>query len=58
LTLRTRVLKRGVILGPRGLLCNLGEGRLVWHGPDLGPCPNGTTLIKGRDFIRRKRFRD
>jgi hypothetical protein len=58
LTFRIKVLERGVMLGPRGLLYNLGEGRLVQHRLDLGPCPNGTILIKGRDFIKRKRFRD
>jgi hypothetical protein len=29
--------------GPEACHMISGEGRLVRHGPDLGPCPNGTT---------------
>jgi hypothetical protein len=42
------------MLGPRGLLCDLGKGRLVRHGPDLGPCPNGTTFNKRKRFYKKE----
>jgi hypothetical protein len=40
--------------GPRGLSCDSGEGRLVRHGPDLGPCPNGITFNKKKRFYKKE----
>jgi hypothetical protein len=43
------------VSGPRGLSCDSGEGRLVRHGPDLGPCPNGTTFNKKEEILQEGR---